>query len=547
MNNSTLSNMEITALYCRLSRDDDLQGDSNSIIHQKQMLMKYAEAHNFVNPQFYVDDGFSGTNFERPDFKRMISDIEDGTVKTIIVKDMSRFGREYLQVGMYTEIYFPEKSVRFIAINDGVDSTQGDNEFTPFRNIINEWYAKDTSKKIKAVYKVKGMSGQSLAPNIPFGYKANPDNSKRWLIDDEAALIIRRIFSEFANGKNVASIVNGLKEDNIPSPLGYKYRKGLIKLQRTLTDEQIYNWNSSSLIRILDNPLFIGTVVNFQTYSKSYKNKKRLFRPLEDCVQFENAQDPIIDLQTWEIVRKLRQGKRRITRLGKMPVLSGYVYCADCGAKMSLFRKNGNSSADYYNCSTYRKNTKKCSSHYIKADIISDFIIEQLREIISFVSEYEDEFVAMVSDSSQNANQIAKKNLSKDLALAQKRCDELDNIISKLYEDSVTGKITTDMFSKLSDIYLNEQQQLQEIISLQTKKLNELNVQKQNTDRFIEVVKKYTDITELNAAVLGEFIDKVLVYKSTKVNGTKTQMIDIVYKNVGAINLNNNKGSEATA
>lgn len=547
MNSSTLNSQEITALYCRLSRDDDLQGDSNSIIHQKQMLTKYAEAHNFTNPQFYVDDGYSGTNFERPDFKRMINDVEDGAVKTIIVKDMSRFGREYLQVGIYTEVFFPEKSVRFIAINDGVDSNQGDNEFTPFRNIINEWYAKDTSKKIKAVYRAKGMSGQSISPNIPYGYKANPDNPKRWLIDEEAAEVIRSIFNDFAGGKNVASIIKDLKANKVPAPLGYKYKKGLIKLQRTLTDEQIYNWIPASITRILDNPLFIGTVVNFQTYSKSFKSKKRLFRPLEDCVMFENAQDPIIDKATWETVRKLRQGKRRITRLGEMPVLSGYVYCADCGAKMSLFRKKDDSSANYYNCSAYRKNTKKCSSHYIKADVISDFVLEQLKEIISFVSEYEDEFIEMVSSSSENTAQRMKKTLSKDLSLAQKRCDELDNIISKLYEDRVTGQITADMFSRLSEVYVNEQTQLKDTIALQTAKLNEISVQKQNTDSFISIVKKYTDIQELNAAILGEFVDKILVYQAVKTNGTRTQKIDIVYKKIGAINLDNEKGSEATA
>ncbi|MBP1548248.1 MAG: recombinase family protein [Oscillospiraceae bacterium] len=543
MNNSTLNSQEITALYCRLSRDDDLQGDSNSIVHQKSMLMQYAQTHHFPNPQFYIDDGFTGTNFERPDFKRMINDIEDGTVKTVIVKDMSRFGREYLQVGMYTEIFFPEKFVRFIAVNDGVDSSKGDNEFTPFRNIINEWYAKDTSKKIKAVFKAKGMSGVSLCSVPPYGY-LKKDNKSCWIIDPVAADVIRRIFAEFTGGKTINQIANGLKEDMVLIPTAYKQQNGLINIQE-LPLEKCYNWTSTTIRGILDNPSYIGTVVNFKSYAPSFKNKKRIPNSIEDCVTFENAHEPIIDSDTWGVAQKLRNGKRRNPRIGGIALFSGYVFCADCGKKLYLIRISNDRSKDHYNCSTYRKKSKCCSAHYIKEQVLKEIILSELKEITSFAKAYENDFIEMLQNGSQNETERLRKSLNKDMALAKKRLQELDTITARLYEDNITGKITLDVFNRLSSIYVSEQAELQKTITAQTAKLTKLSEKQANINGFLSVVKKYTEITELTPAILGEFVDKIVVHERNKSN--KTQKIDIYYKGVGTINLNHTVGSDISA
>lgn len=545
INNSQLNETSITALYCRLSKDDDLQGESNSITHQKSILLSYAERNHFTNPQFYVDDGYSGTNFERPDFKRMIEDIEDGTVRTVIVKDMSRFGREYLKVGMYTEVLFPEHSIRFIAINDGVDSDKGDNEFTPFRNIINEWYAKDTSKKIKAVARAKGMAGVSLSPHIPYGYKAAPNDRRKWLIDEEAAEIVRFIFSSFAAGNNIAFIQRELEARQAYCPKAYKKFMGLENVKYDIPDDKKYKWSSCSVTFVLDNPVYIGTITNFKTYSKSFKSKKRHFRPEDEWVTFENSHEPIIDTETWNIVRRLRQGKRRITRLGDMGALSGFVFCADCGAKMNLMRTAAKAGKDYYVCSTYRKNTSQCQSHNIRASVIEALVIEQLREILILVQNDEDEFVRLISANSQSEVTKLRRKLSKDISAVQKRVGELDKIIAKLYEDSVAGKITTEMFTKLSDIYSAEQSKLQADFTAYTEKYCELESKQAHTDEFISTVKKYTEITELTTAILGEFVDKIIVHNADKTSKICQQRIDILYKGVGIINLDKKTGSEA--
>lgn len=543
MNNSTLNSQEITALYCRLSRDDDLQGDSNSIVHQKSMLMQYAQSHHFPNPQFYIDDGFTGTNFERPDFKRMINDVEDGTVKTVIVKDMSRFGREYLQVGMYTEIFFPEKFVRFIAVNDGVDSSKGDNEFTPFRNIINEWYAKDTSKKIKAVFKAKGMSGVSLCPIAPYGYMRK-DNKGSFIIDPYAADIVRSIFADFAGGKTINEIGRNLRDSKVLIPKAYKKQSGLYNVPDVPADK-CYDWNSTTIVGILDNYAYIGTIVNFKTYAPSFKNKKRIRNSIEDCVTFENAHEPIIDPDTWETVRKLRNGKRRRPNIGELALFSGYIFCADCGAKLYLTRHSANRDSDSYNCSNYRKQKKPCTSHRIKESVLKEIIISELQEITAFAKMYEKDFINILQNGSQNEVEQQKKYLNKDVTLAKKRLQELDTIIARLYEDNVTGKITLDVFNKLSSIYVSEQTELQKTAAALVAKLAKLSEQQSNIDGFLRVVKKYTEITELTPAILGEFVDKIIVHEKSKKR--HTQKIDIYYKGVGTINLNQTEGSDISA
>lgn len=543
MNNSTLNSQEITALYCRLSRDDDLQGDSNSIVHQKSMLMQYAQTHHFPNPQFYIDDGFTGTNFERPDFKRMINDIEDGTVKTVIVKDMSRFGREYLQVGMYTEIFFPEKFVRFIAVNDGVDSSKGDNEFTPFRNIINEWYAKDTSKKIKAVFKAKGMSGVSLCPIAPYGYMRKDSNGS-FIIDPYAADIVRSIFADFASGKTISQIASNLRENKVLIPKAYKRQTGLYNVTEVSAD-RCYEWSPKTIVSMLDNYVYIGTIVNFKTYAPSFKNKKRIRNEIENCVIFENAHESIIDPDTWEVVRKLRNGKRRRPNTGEVALFSGHIFCADCGAKLYLTRYTTNRNADSYNCSSYRKQKQPCTSHRIKESILKEIILSELQEITAFAKMHEKEFINILQNGSQNETEQQKKYLNKDMSLAKKRLQELDTIIARLYEDNVTGKITLEVFNRLSSIYVSEQTELQKTVAVQAAKLAKLSEKQDNIDSFLRVVKKYTEITELTPALIGEFVDKIIVHEKNKKQ--RTQQIDIYYKGVGTINLGLKEGSDISA
>lgn len=321
----------ITALYCRLSRDDELQGDSNSIIHQKQILKKYADDNGFMNTEFFVDDGFSGTNFDRPDWQRLIDKVNKGIIGTIIVKDMSRLGRDYLRVGYYTEILFPDNDIRFIAINNGVDSaTKQESDFTPFLNIINEWYAKDTSKKIKAVVKAKGESGKHLTTNAPYGYMKDPNDKNHWIIDEDAAKVVRKIFDLCVKGYDPSQISDILKDEHILSPVAYFKHKGINNPSTACKDSDDYYWNQATISYFLDRQEYIGDTVNFKTYKKSYKSKKYLWNDKENWMIFKNTHEPIIDENTFNIVQNIRKGRRVRTNMGEMPLLSGLVYCADC-------------------------------------------------------------------------------------------------------------------------------------------------------------------------------------------------------------------------
>lgn len=351
---------ELTALYCRLSQDDKQEGDSNSIINQKKILKRYAIEHGYQPYVFFVDDGFSGTNFNRPDFQRMIAEVEAGRIKRVIVKDMSRLGRDYLQVGMYTEIMFPNMDVHFIAVNDGVDSHVGENEFTPFRNIINEWYAKDTSKKIRAVKRSKGMAGEHIGSHAPYGYMKNPDNKKEWLIDEEAAEVVREIFRLCVNGYGPTRIANILTERKILCPTYYALEHG--EKPRTVLPPDKYLWSATVVSHILERMDYLGHTVNFKTHVKSYKNRKKIDNSPEQWRIFENTHEAIIDKETFEIVQKIRSGKRRPTKMGDMPMFSGLLYCADCGSKMTFHRQMAQSAEKHnFVCSNYRHNSKSCT------------------------------------------------------------------------------------------------------------------------------------------------------------------------------------------
>ena len=486
---AVLNQEEITALYCRLSQDDKQEGDSNSIINQKKILKKYALDRGYTNIQFYIDDGVSGTTFNRAGFQSMIADVETGKVKRVIVKDMSRLGRDYLQVGMYTEIFFPEHDVHFIAVNDGVDSNQEDNEFTPFRNIINEWYAKDTSKKIRAVKRSKGMAGEHIGSHPPYGYMKNPENKKEWIIDEEAAEVVREIFRLCVGGYGPTRIAHILTERKILCPTYYALEKG--GKPRTALPADKYTWNGPVVAKILDRMDYLGHTVNFKTHVKSYKVHKTIYNSPDQWKVFEGTHEAIIDKETFEIVQKIRAGKRRPTRMGEMPMFSGLLYCADCGRKLSFHRKADEpAEKHHYLCENYRSNTANCTMHYIRNVVVERIVLENLKEVIQYVSNYEDEFVRMIMDSDMRQRNRELSQKKKRLAEIQKRIGELDTIFQRIYEDNIIGKLSDERFMKMSKRYEDEQHTLQTEANEIQSELQQEEKKSVDVKRFLAIVKK---------------------------------------------------------
>ena len=529
---AVLNQEEITALYCRLSQDDKQEGDSNSIINQKKILKKYALDRGYTNIQFYIDDGVSGTTFNRAGFQSMIADVETGKVKRVIVKDMSRLGRDYLQVGMYTEIFFPEHDVHFIAVNDGVDSNQEDNEFTPFRNIINEWYAKDTSKKIRAVKRSKGMAGEHIGSHPPYGYMKNPENKKEWIIDEEAAEVVREIFRLCVGGYGPTRIAHILTERKILCPTYYALEKG--GKPRTALPADKYTWNGPVVAKILDRMDYLGHTVNFKTHVKSYKVHKTIYNSPDQWKVFEGTHEAIIDKETFEIVQKIRAGKRRPTRMGEMPMFSGLLYCADCGRKLSFHRKADEpAEKHHYLCENYRSNTANCTMHYIRNVVVERIVLENLKEVIQYVSNYEDEFVRMIMDSDMRQRNRELSQKKKRLAEIQKRIGELDTIFQRIYEDNIIGKLSDERFMKMSKGYEDEQHTLQAEADEIQSELQQEEKKSVDVKRFLAIVKKYTDLTELTPEILREFIDKIIVHAPDKSSGRRLQEIEIIYNHIG--------------
>ncbi len=408
----------ITALYCRLSCDDEKQGDSNSIIHQKEILSKYAKDNGFPNAQFFVDDGYSGTNFNRPDWQRLSGLIDEGKIGTIIVKDMSRLGRDYLQVGMYTEMVFPNNDIRFIAINNGIDSINGtENDMTPFINIFNEFYAKDTSRKIRAVWKAKGEAGKPLCVNPPYGYIKDKDNKLHWVVDEEASEVVREIFGLCISGYGPSQIADILTERNIDSPSIHFGKIGLKHpaIASKATPDNF--WDTRTVADILEKLEYTGCTVNFKTHIKSYKCKKKIKNPREDWKIFENTHEAIITKEEFDTVQKIRSGKRVRNNLGEMPILSGMVYCADCGAKLYQVRGKGWShDKEYMVCASYRKKSKQtCSSHQIRNVLLEQLILEQLQEVMTYTKEHEDKFIELVTSQSKKIWRKALKTTKKSM------------------------------------------------------------------------------------------------------------------------------------
>ena len=529
---------KITALYCRLSRDDELQGDSNSIKNQKAILKKYADDNGFINTEFFVDDGVSGTTFDRPDFQRMIAEMESGKIGTIIVKDMSRLGRDYLKVGYYTEIAFPNAEVRFIAINNGVDSAnQQDSDFTPFLNIINEWYAKDTSKKIRAVFKAKGESGKPLCTTPPFGYKKDPDDKNHWIVDEDAAKVVKYIFQLCIEGYGPTQIAHKLKDEGIFTPSYYFKSIGLYPT--AIITEEPCKWSARTVANILDKQEYLGHTINFKTRRKSYKIKKKIDNDPSEWKVFKNKHEAIIDEETFSTVQKIRNGKRRRTPLGEIPILSGMVYCADCGAKLYQVRsKDWNHDKEYMVCATYRKRGKhNCTSHQIRNIDIEKALLYMIQQVTAFARDYEDEFVELVVKNKNKELERKIRESKKELEQSISRVSKIDLLIQRLYEDNVEGKISDEQFIKMISAYEKEQQTLNVRITELNKVIKNEQEKITNTSSFLNLVNCYTNITKLNAEIIRTFIEKVYIYNVDTIGTRKIKKIKIVFNFIGEIDL----------
>lgn len=525
---------KITALYCRLSQDDALDGESNSITNQKALLSRYAAEHGFRNTVFFVDDGYSGTNFQRPGFQEMMRYVEDYSVSTLIVKDLSRLGREYSYMGRLQDFIFPAYDVRFIAVNDDVDSAKGENDFAVFKNVFNDYYAKDTSKKIRAVIKVRGEAGEHLASNPPFGYVKDPQDKKRWIVDEEAAKVVRRIFELCVEGKGPMQIAKMLTAEKVLTVTAYNARqKGW-----TMPDN-LYQWHSNAVIKILDRREYTGCTVNFKTYTKSLKFKKRMENPKENQRVFENTQPAIIETGLWERVQELRSNKRRLTKTGKTSIFSGLVRCADCGEKLYFCTCNTykDDTQDHFVCSNYKSNTGSCQIHYIREVTLYKRVLECIQRTLTYVSLFRDDFTQemLAQDEASRKSELAQKR--KALSAAQKRMEDLDKIIQRLYEDSVLGKLSEARYAKLSAQYEEEQTEIQQLSLVLEREIDEEAGQVADVGRFLQLAEKYSELQELDAYTVNELIDKIVIHNPEKIDGKKHVTIEIYFTYVGKIRI----------
>ncbi|WP_169008179.1 recombinase family protein [Faecalispora jeddahensis] len=530
------ANEKYTILYARLSQDDGSQGDSNSIQNQRMMLEKYARDTGFENVKFLYDDGYSGTNFQRPAFQEMLALVENGEVGTIIVKDMSRFGREYLMVGQYTELIFPSYGVRFIAMNDGVDSLYGDNEFTPFKNIINEWYAKDCSKKGKAAAKIKAESGARVGSRPPFGYQKDPADPKRKIIpDEETAPIVKYIFSLCLGGKGPSQIAKQLEKEQIRTPAQFYYQKHGVMMTGYREDSP-YQWEQTTIVHILENEVYLGHTINLKYTTLSFKNKKRVKRPESEQVRIENTHEALIDQTTWDIVQDIRKHKRRRANMAEQNIFSGLVYCKDCGGTMVLHRAHTMKAVkNNFMCSTYKKKGKEnCSAHYIRENQLSSILLDDLRRVTHFARQNELLFAEHITQ--KNGAEIRREiaRTERELEGFKRRDTELTALFKRLYEDNVLGKIPNEVFRKLSGDYLTEQKKIQTAIPKGETDLEKLRASVANVSAFIEKARQYTEINELTAEILHLFIERVEIgEREGKWSHTAPQEINIYYRDIG--------------
>ena len=529
----------ITALYPRLSHEDELQGESNSISNQKRILETYAKQNGFSNLRWYTDDGYSGANFQRPGFQAMLADIEAGKVGTVIVKDMSRLGRNYLQVGMYTEMIFPQKGVRFIAINDGVDSAQGENDFAPLRNIFNEWLVRDTSKKIKAVKRSKGMSGKPITSKPVYGYLMDEDEN--FIIDEEAAPVVRQIYSLCLAGNGPTKIARMLTEQQIPTPGTLEYRR--TGSTRRYQPGYECKWATNTVVHLLENREYTGCLVNFKTEKPSYKLKHSIENPPEKQAVFENHHEPIIDRETWERVQELRKQRKRPNRYDEVGLFSGILFCADCGSVMYQQRyQTDKRKQDCYICGSYKKRTADCTAHFIRTDLLTAGVLSNLRKVTSYAAKHEARFMKLLIEQNEDGGKRRNAAKKKELEAAEKRIAELSAIFKRLYEDSVTGRISDERFTELSADYEAEQKELKERAARLREELSKAQEATANAEKFMNVVRRHTTIEELTPTLLREFVEKIVVHESVALDGKRRgklrrQEIEIYYSFVGKVEL----------
>ena len=537
------ANIGITAIYCRLSRDDGTETESNSIGNQKKMLTQKAKELGLTNTKYYVDDGFTGTNFNRPAFQELLDDIEMGYISVVIVKDLSRLGRDYVSVGHYTDNYFPEHNVRFIAVNDMVDSDEGENEIAPFKNVMNEMYARDISRKVRSAHRIRGNMGEPLS-QPPYGYMKSPENKKKWIIDTEAAEVVRDIYRMCLDGMGNESIARELQNREVFIPMAYWQSKGLNRGGKK-TQPNPYKWCKTTVQKILAQQEYCGDVINFKTYSKNFKNKTRIDNPVENWKIFRDVHEPIIDRDTWETVQKLTaRTKRRAPKKenARKHIFSGLIRCADCGSNMSYHTNTVNKDIHYFSCSNYVKDTRgTCQTrHYIRADALEQIVIFELKRLAIMLQQDKELLAEILEKKTHKDFYDEKKFLEGELQKAIVRQQSVASLYEKLYEDNATGKVTDEWFTHMSHKYEVERAELKvKIFNLREKVANMQTVQ-HSKDMFISAIRKFLDMETITAPLIHELIDHIDVYEAEGKGKNKTQRVVIHYNFVGYLEIPEN-------
>ena len=529
---------DVTAfLYERLSRDDNLEGESYSIGNQKKLLAKVAKEKGYTNLVHFLDDGISGVTMDRPGFVEMIRQLEQGKAAAVFVKDLSRLGRNYIEVGRLTEEFFPDHDIRLVAVSDNIDTAEGENELAPIRNLFNEWYARDISKKRRISNKIKGNAGEPMG-QPPYGYIKDPNDPKHWIVDDEAAQVVRRVYSMTLEGFGTEQIAAQLEKDDILTPRAYWLTKG-IKRPGKGKQQSPTKWNSSTITKILSLQEYCGDILNFKTYSKSYKNKKRIDNDRENWVVFKDVHEAIIERAVYEQVQQKRgKIRKRRTNNGEHNMFSGLLVCADCGSNLHFHFNQGNPEIKYFNCSNYKGNRGTCTStHYVRVDFLEEVVLGEIRRLTKFASLYEDEFVKAVIGHSQQAEQTDRKLKEKELKTFLARDEELDGLFERIYEDNVSSKLSDDRFAKMSRRYEDEQKELAEKIKRLRSEIEKQSSRSMTTDMFIGLVRKYTRARKLTPRILNELIEKIEVFNAEKIDGVWEQRLRIHYNCVGTIEI----------
>ena len=524
---------KITALYCRLSRDDEQDGLSGSIKNQQAILEKYAQENGFKNTRVFIDDGWSGTNFARPAFTEIMELAEKGRIGTLIVKDHSRLGRNRLIVGQLLEEGFDSLGVRYIAIMDNIDTAKGISDLVPMQDLFNEWHAKNTSQKVRNVFKSKGMSGAPLTTNPPFGYLKDPESKNGWIVDEEAAKIVRQIFAWCVDGLGPTQIAKHLKAAKVPTPTEHWSNIG-----RNCSNLPAvpYNWCSDTVANILSKQEYCGDTVNFRSTTKSFKNKKKIERPPEEWQIFKNTHPAIIDREVFALVQELRKHRRRPTKSGIVSPFSGLLYCADCGEKLYYsVTNNYKREQAYFFCSSYRKNSEVCSAHYIREKVVEQIVLESMQRILLNVQAFEKEFARKQMDcyTEDKKKQLAAKH--RELSRAKKRIAEIDTLIQKIYEDNASGKLSDERYATLSLSYEEEQKTLKAAVPELQSFLETETDKTESLQRFIQKVKQITELKVLTPELIHEFVDKIVVYAPRYLDGKRVQLLDIYYSGVGIL------------